>query len=40
MGQILKANARTTEAIRREIRNRKESLARAAKRFNINPKRV
>ena len=30
MGQILHANARTTEAIRREIRNNKESIAKAA----------
>ncbi|MBL3284863.1 IS481 family transposase domain protein [Rickettsiales endosymbiont of Paramecium tredecaurelia] len=34
MGQILHANARTTEAIRREIRDSKESIEKAAKRFN------
>ncbi len=38
MGQILHANARTTEAIRREISNSKESLAKAAASFNVNPK--
>ena len=38
MGQILHANARTTEAIRREIRNSEESIAKAAIRFNVNPK--
>ena len=40
MGQILHANARTTEAIRREIRDSKESIIKTAKRFNINPKTV
>lgn len=35
MGQILHANARTTEAIRREIRNSEESIAKAAVRFNM-----
>lgn len=40
MGQILHANARTTEAIRREIRNCQESIIKTAKRFNINPKTV
>ena len=40
MGQILHANARTTEAIRREIRLCKESIAKAAKRFNVNPKTI
>jgi hypothetical protein len=38
MGQILHANARTTEATRREIRNSEESIAKAAVRFNANPK--
>ncbi|MBL3284635.1 IS481 family transposase domain protein [Rickettsiales endosymbiont of Paramecium tredecaurelia] len=38
MGQILHANARTTEAIRREIRDSKESIEKAAKGFNVNPK--
>ena len=40
MGQILHANARTTEAIRREIRNSEESIAKAATRFNVNPKTI
>jgi len=40
MGQVLHANARTTEAIRREIRNSQESIIKTAKRFNINPKTV
>ena len=40
MGQILHANARTTEAIRREIRNSEESIAKAAVRFNVNPKTI
>ena len=40
MGQILHANARTTEAIRREIRNSQESIAKAAIRFNVNPKTI
>jgi hypothetical protein len=40
MGQILYANARTTEAIRREIRNSKESIAKVAARFNVNPKTI
>lgn len=40
MGQILHANARTTEAIRREIRNSQESIIKTAKRFNVNPKTV
>ncbi len=40
MGQILHANSRTTEAIRREIRNSKESVAKAAARFNVNPKQL
>ena len=40
MGQLLHANARTTEAIRREIRNSEESIAKAAVRFNVNPKTI
>jgi hypothetical protein len=40
MGQILHANARTTEATRREIRNSEESIAKAAVRFNVNPKTI
>ncbi|MBL3284522.1 IS481 family transposase domain protein [Rickettsiales endosymbiont of Paramecium tredecaurelia] len=35
MGQILHANARTTEAIRREIRDSKESIEKAAKRLDL-----
>ncbi len=37
MEQILHANARTTAAVRREIRDSKESIAKAAIRFNVNP---
>lgn len=40
MGQVLHSNARTTEAIRREIRHSQESIAKAAKRFNVNPKTI
>ena len=40
MGQILHANARTTQAVRREIRNCKESLIKASKKFNVNPKTI
>ena len=40
MGQVLHANARTTEAIRREIRASEESIAKAAKRFHVNPKTI
>ena len=40
MGQVLHANARTTEAIRREIRNSKESIIKAAVKFNVNPKTI
>jgi len=40
MGQVLHSNARTTEAIRREIRASKESIAKAAIRFNVNPKTI
>lgn len=40
MGQVLHANARTTEAIRREIRNSEESIAKAAAKFNVNPKTI
>lgn len=40
MGQVLHANARTTEAIRREIRHSQESIAKAALRFNVNPKTI
>ena len=40
MGQILHANARTTEAIRKEIYLCKESIAKCAKKFNVNPKTI
>lgn len=40
MGQVLHAHARTTEAIRREIRHSKESIAKAAAKFNVNPKTI
>jgi transposase len=40
MGQVLHANARTTEAVRREIRNSQESLMKLAKRFGVNPKTI
>lgn len=40
MGQVLHAKARTTEAIRREILNSKESIAKASVRFNVNPKTI
>ena len=40
MGQILHANARTTEKTRREIRDSKESIIKAAKRFGVNPKTI
>jgi len=40
MGQILHSNARTTQKTRREIRNSKESIVKAAKLFNVNPKTI
>ena len=40
MGQILHRSARTTEAVRREIQNSKESIAKMAERYNLNPKTV
>jgi transposase-like protein len=40
MGQVLHANARTTEAVRREIRNSQESLMKLARKFNVNPKTI
>ena len=40
MGQILHANARTTEATRRENRKSEERIAKAAVRFNVNPKTI
>ena len=39
-GTNITCKCRTTEAIRREIRNRKESIAKAAIRFNVNPKTI
>jgi hypothetical protein len=40
MGQILHGSARTTEAVRRAIQHRQESLRVLAKRYGINPKTV
>ena len=40
MGQILHGSARTTEAVRRTIQNSKESIARLAKRYDLNPKTI
>ena len=40
MGQLLHPNARTTQKTRREIRDSKESILRAAKIFNVNPKTI
>lgn len=40
MGQILHPCARTTEAMRRDIQNSKESLITLSKRYGINPKTV
>ena len=40
MGQVLHKRARTTQAIRRDIQNSKESLIKAAERFNVNPKTI
>lgn len=37
MGQILHGSARTTEAIRRAIQLRQESVRAAAKRYGISP---
>jgi hypothetical protein len=39
-GQILHTNARTTQKTRREIRDSKESILKAAKLFNVNPKTI
>lgn len=38
MGQTLHSNARTTEAIHREIRNSEESAVKLAKKYNVNQK--
>ncbi len=40
MGQILHTNARTREAIGREFHNSEESIAKAAAKFNVNPKTI
>jgi transposase-like protein len=40
MGQVLHKLARTTQAVRRDIQNSQESLIKAAKRFNVNPKTI
>ena len=40
MGQVLHGSIRTTEAIRRAIQHRQESLRALAKRYGINPKTV
>jgi transposase-like protein len=40
MGQVLHANARTTEAVRREIRNSEESLIKLSKKYGVNPKTI
>ena len=40
MGQILHPNARTMEKTRREIRDSKESILKAARLFNVNPKTI
>ena len=37
MGQLLHGSARTTEAVRRAIQNSQESIAKLAKRYNLNP---
>jgi transposase-like protein len=40
MGQVLHGSARTTAAVRRAIQHRQESLAKLAKRYDLNPKTV
>lgn len=40
MAQVLHGRARTTTETRREIQNSKESIAKLAKRFNLDPKTV
>ena len=40
MGQILHGSARTTAAVRRAIQQSQESLAKLAKRYDVNPKSV
>jgi hypothetical protein len=38
MGQLLHGTARTTAAVRRAMQHSKESLARLAARYDLNPK--
>ncbi len=40
MGQILHGSATTTETVRQAIQNSQESIAKLAKRYNLNPKTV
>lgn len=40
MGQVLHRKAKTTHAVRREIQLCKESVAKAAKKYNVNPKTI
>src|ERR687898_758025 len=40
MGQVLHGSARTTEAVRRAIQHRQESLRSLAKRHGVNPKTI
>jgi len=40
MGQVFHGSARTTEAVRRTIQNRQESMRALARRYGINPKTV
>jgi hypothetical protein len=40
MGQVLHGRARTTEAVRRTIKNSQESIRAFARRYGINPKTV
>ena len=40
MGQLLHGSARTTAAVRRAIQYSQESLAKLAKRYDLNPKTV
>jgi hypothetical protein len=40
MGQVLHGSARTTEAVRRAIQHRQESLRALAGRYGVNPKTV
>lgn len=40
MGQVLHGCAKTTEAVRRAIQNSKESIAKLAERYDLNPKTI